>query len=164
MKANFHKLFSAGMILVVTAAMVLSGCKPEPQPQPTLSLNGNVARPLWEAPVIYDYTSSMSVLLKVDLLAQYPEEAKDFELKNEDMVAAFMGEACLGVASPENGLFFLYISGPDAAVEQENITLRYYSTHYKNIFVAENVFPYAINDRKGLPSQPFVPEFVLESK
>jgi len=152
----------------------LSGCKkqndepepqPEPQPQPTQNLNGNVSRPVWEAPSIYDYTSSMTVTLKVDLLAQYPEGAKDFELKNEDLVAAFVGETCLGVASPQDGLFFLYISGPDTAgEEQQNITLRYYSAHYKNLFVAENAFPFVNNEKPGTVSEPYIPKLLLASK
>ena len=113
MKAKLNRLFTAGMILFVAAAMVLSGCKkqndepepqPEPQPQPTQNLNGNVSRPVWEAPSIYDYTSSMTVTLKVDLLAQYPEGAKDFELKNEDLVAAFVGETCLGTVTMPNAV------------------------------------------------------------
>ena len=77
----------------------------------------------------------MTAVVKVDLKAQYPEKASDWQLNDNDLLAAFNGETCLGVASPKEGLFFLYIAGTEGAV-----TLRYYSAHYKNFFEAKDAF------------------------
>ena len=38
----------------------------------------------------------------------------------EDLLAAFAGETCLGVAEDVNGLYFIYIAGAEG-----DVTLRY---------------------------------------
>ena len=86
-----------------------AGCKDKNAPE---SFNGNVARPTWTAPGVSDITSSMTAVIKVDLKAQYPETAADWQPSVNDLLAAFSGETCLGVAQPQDGLFFLYIAAP----------------------------------------------------
>ena len=82
------------MVIALCALMcMVAGCKSDPQkdptnpdtpvtpvdpPSPTETLKGNIARPTWTTPTDYDYTSSMTAVLKVDLLAAYPELAKDY--------------------------------------------------------------------------------------
>ena len=132
--------------------LIVSGCKSDPQkdptnpvapdtpvdpPAPTETLKGDIARPTWMAPSDYDYTSSMTAVLKVDLLAAYPELAKDFVLQDKDLLAAFIGDKCLGVASPTDGLFYMYIVGSEGSV-----TLQYWSAFYSNTFVAKNAFDF----------------------
>ena len=71
-------------------------------------------------------------------------------------LAAFIGDNCVGVASPKEGLFFLYIAGTEGTV-----TLRYYSAHYKNLFEAKDVFAFKNDDHLGTVAEPFTPTFVV---
>ena len=134
-----------------------AGCKDKNAPE---SFNGNVARPTWTAPGVSDITSSMTAVIKVDLKAQYPETAADFVLDDNDLLAAFSGETCLGTASPQDGLFFLYIASPVTG-NPSSVTLRFYSSHYKNIFEAKDAFPYGNEETLGSPTTPLTPAFVV---
>ena len=105
-------------------------------------------------------TSSMTAVVKVDLATQYPDIAKDFVLNDNDLLAAFSDENCLGVAVPDDGLFFLYIGAPLNG-NPSSITLRYYSAYYKNLFEAKDAFPYVSDSRQGNADTPFLPAFVV---
>ncbi|MBQ7530793.1 MAG: hypothetical protein IJT12_03735 [Paludibacteraceae bacterium] len=73
------------------------------------------------------------------------------------MLAAFnsRSESCLGVASPKEGLFFLYIAGTEGAV-----TIRYYSAQYKNLFEAKDAFAFQNDAHLGTVAEPFIPTWV----
>ena len=43
-----------------------------------------------------------------------------------------------------------------------DVTLRYYSTHYKNLFVAADAFTFKNDDRLGTVAEPFIPIFAVE--
>ena len=133
-----------------------AGCKDKNAPE---SFNGNVARPTWTAPEVSDMSSSMTAVVKVDLKAQYPETAADFVLDNNDLLAAFSGETCLGTAQPQEGLFFLYIAAPVTG-NPSSVTLRYYCAHYKNLFEAKDAFRFINDDHLGTIAEPFKPAFV----
>ena len=141
-----------------------AGCKDKNAPE---SFNGNVARPTWTAPGVSDITSSMTAVIKVDLKAQYPETAADWQPSVNDLLAAFSGETCLGVAQPQDGLFFLYIasstssSASDPTSNSEAVTLRYYCAHYKNLFEAKDAFRFINDDHLGTIAEPFKPAFVV---
>ena len=161
-------------ILVLCALLLLAvGCKkeqnapeqqpqeqsqpqPQPDPEPTETLAGNVARPSWTAPDVYDMTSSMTALVKVDLKAQYPKLAADYKLDANDVLGAFSGDTCLGVGTIVDGLFFIYIDATEGAV-----TLRYWSAQYKNLFEAKDAFPYANESKIGTVAEPLVPAFTV---
>ena len=149
------------LIAVLTVLTVFAaGCKKE-EPETFIS---NVSRPTWTAPEASDITSSMTAVVKVDLAAQYPETAKDFVLEDNDLLAAFSGETCLGVVQPQEGLFFLYIAGPNDQSPMTNdqlVTLRYYSAHYKNLFEAKDAFPFRNDDHLGTVAEPLIPQFVV---
>ena len=146
------KLYFICMLAVV--ALCFAGCKDKNAPE---SFNGNVARPTWTNPTQYDYSSSMTAVVKVDLKAQYPDVAADFVLQSEDLLAAFSGETCVGVGSQlENGLFNLMIVDAEGA-----ITLRYYSAFYKNLFEAKDAFAFKNDGRVGSIDSPFIPAFVV---
>lgn len=153
--------------------LLLAGCKkeePKPQPQPDpqpqeQSLAGNVERPTWTTTDDYDYTSSMTAVISINLLDKYPEAAKDFVLNDNDLMAAFAGEECLGVAEQIDGLFYLYIAGPKEQESSVSVSLRYYSAHYKNLFVAADAFTFVNDAEQGTVNAPYVPAFVVaESK
>lgn len=150
---NCKKLFALCSLFLVLCS--LTGCKDKGKDPE--SLFGNAARPTWTVATDYDFASSMTAVIRVDLTAQYPSSAKDFVLKDDDLLAAFSGDRCLGVASPQDGLFYLYVTGADGEV-----SLRYYSAYYTNIFLAKDAFPYQNDTQLGLVSAPFVPQFVLE--
>ena len=153
--------------MLAVVALCFAGCKkdkndPEQQTQPqqTETLAGNVARPTWTAPGVSDITSSMTAVIKVDLKAQYPETAADWQPSVNDLLAAFSGETCLGVAQPQDGLFFLYIAAPVTG-NPSSVTLRYYCAHYKNLFEAKDAFRFINDDHLGTIAEPFKPAFVV---
>ena len=143
-------------ILLCALLLLAAGCKKE-EPETFIS---DKARPTWTAPEVSDMTSSMTAVIKVDLKAQYPDIAADFVLDNNDLLAAFSGETCLGVAVPDDGLFYLYIGAPLNG-NPSSITLRYYSAHYKNLFEATDVFLYVSDSNQGSVDAPFLPAFVV---
>ena len=141
--------------MLAVVALCFAGCKDKKNEPETL--NGNVARPTWTAPTKYDYSSSMTAIVKVDLKAQYPDMAADFVLQSKDLLAAFAGGKCVGVGSQlENGLFNLMIVDAEGAV-----TLRYYSAHYNNLFEAKDAFVFRNDGRLGTIDKPYVPAFVV---
>ena len=144
--------------MLAVVALCFAGCKKDTNAPETF--NGNVARPTWTAPEVSDMSSSMTAVVKVDLKAQYPETAADFVLDNNDLLAAFSGETCLGTAQPQEGLFFLYIAAPVTG-NPSSVTLRYYSAHYKNLFEAVNAFPFVNDTQQGTTAEPFKPAFVV---
>jgi len=143
-------------ILLCALLLLAAGCKKE-EPETFVS---NVSRPTWTAPEVTDMTSSMTAVIKVDLAAQYPDVAADFVLDDNDLIAAFSGETCLGVAQPQDGLFFLYIAAPVTG-NPSSVTLRYYSAHYKNLFEAKDAFPFRNDDHLGTVAEPLIPAFVV---
>ena len=144
------------LVLCTLFLCTLVGCKDKNAPE---SFNGNVARPAWTTSSNHDFTSSMTAVIKVDLATQYPDIAADFVLMENDLLAAFSGETCLGVASPNEGSFYLYIGAP-VGVTPTSVTLRYYSAHYKNLFEAKDAFPYVSDTQQGNADEPFIPAFV----
>lgn len=144
-------------VVAVLMAVLFTACETKPvNPEPE-TLYGNVAKPQWADTSSYDYSSSMTAIIKVDLAARYPALAKDFVLDEKDVLAAFSGDKCIGVAKVTQGIFFLYVTGTDGAV-----TLRYYSGHYSNLFVVKDAFVYQNDLIVGSYSKPFTPVFELE--
>ena len=141
------------MVALMTGMMMLTGCDKKEPVGP--SLNGDVPRPAWTSPSEYDYTSSMTAVVKVTNLNG--QVINDSVVKAEDVLAAFSGETCLGVAEYRDGLFFLFVTATDG-----DVTLRYWSKHYTNLFEAKDAFPYVNDTQKGTPSAPFTPSFVTK--
>jgi len=140
--------------MLAVVAICFAGCNDKNEPE---SFHGDKARPTWTAPTQYDYSSSMTAVVKVDLKALYPSRAADFVLDNNDLLAAFAGETCVGVGSQlENGLFNLMVVDAEGAV-----TLRYYSAFYKNLFEAKDAFIFKNDGRLGTIAEPFIPYLVV---
>ena len=154
MKKSFiFALCSLSMVLLV----LFSGCKNKEQDPETFV--SDKTRPVWTAPEKSDITSSMTAVVKVDLKAQYPNIAADFALNENDLLGAFAGEQCLGVATVQEGYFFLYINSP--AESSSQVTLRYYSAFYKNLFEAKDAFPFKNDDILGTIADPYIPALVV---
>ena len=152
------------LMIIASCALLLlaAGCKEQNKPETFAS---DQPRPTWATLANYDYTSSMTAVVKVDLKAQYPDQAADFVIKDDDLLAAFSGETCLGVASPQDGLFYLYVAEPmtndQSQMTNQLVTLRYYSAYYKNLFIAVDAFPFRNDDHLGTVAEPFTPTFVV---
>ena len=144
------------LVLCTLTLCTLVGCKKDKEAEPE-TFNGNVAAPTWTAPSGYDYNSTMSAVIKVDLKAQYPAIAANWKSSENDLLAAFAGDQLVGLGNQiEAGLYNLMIV--DA---EDEITLRYYSVYYKNLFEAKDAFLYHKDDRLGTPDSPFVPAWVV---
>ena len=99
-------------ILLCALLLFAAGCKKDKGNDPVNpqeSLNGNVARPAWTAVEVPDMTSSMTAVVKVANLNG--QMVSDQIVNEDDLLAAFSGETCLGTVSPQDGLFFLFIAG-----------------------------------------------------
>ena len=102
----------------------------------------------------------MTSVIKVDLQSNYPESAKDWVLSPDDRLAAFIGDECCGVIEPMDGLFFLYITEPEGTTETQ-VSLRYYSAYFKNLFEAKNVFVFQNDSHQGSVTTPLTPTFTV---
>lgn len=156
-----RRIFSLCAVFCILSVLTvfMAACDKKNDPTPTVTeqdLYGNAARPTWTVPEDYDYSSSMTAVIKVENLCGLI--VKDSVVKNDDLLAAFVGEECRGVATYDDGLFFLYIAGPGDAV-----TLRYYSAHYTNLFVTEPI-PFVNDHQLGSVSSPYKPAFVIATK
>jgi len=150
------------MALVCVGMCALVACKDskkEPatpdQPQ-TEDIYGNKSCPAWVVSNDYDYTTSMTAVIKVGTLNG--KTIGESDIKVGDVMAAFSGDKCLGVDTlKEESIFYLYIIGAEG-----DVTLRYYSSHYKNIFEQEAAFPFKNDDSRGTFSDPFKTTMVVK--
>ena len=148
-------------LLLLAAVLCFASCddKNKPTPTPTeQDLYGNAARPTWTAIEVPDMTASMTAVIKVQKLEGII--VNDSIGNKDDLIAAFSGETCLGVAqyNEETKLFFLFIAG---LTDNTNaVTLRYFSAHYKNLFEAKDAFRFANDTQLGSPAEPYIPAFV----
>lgn len=164
-------------VIVAIMTLMLASCniseppdKPNEKetPNDTVKLGGNVQVPTWAVDSNYDYSTSMTAIVKVDLTINYAL-AVDGEGKlvdsniidSNDLLAAFIGNTCVGVANPTEGLFYLYINDDNSAEAVKNISLRYYSAKLQNMFEAKDVLVFKNDDRIGTVSEPFTPAFTL---
>lgn len=156
---------------LMCAVMLLAACKqkeepkpdPQPDPQPEVeSIASDKSAPTWAAPSEYDMTASMTAIIRVDLSMTYSAEqiqAGNYQLSENDVLAAFSGETCLGVAEQIDGLFYLYITSPS---DDSQVKFRYYSATLKNNFVSRESVPFSNDSSLGTVSSPYTPEFEVE--
>ena len=77
-----------------------------------------------------------------------------------DMLAAFMGDDCGGIADYIDGLYYLYISpSANGGSVLANVQLRFYSPDLKRVFVSKQTFPFVNDGNQGSVSAPFTPEW-----
>jgi len=148
------KLFA---LISCTLLLLAAGCNPNP-PQPENPLKGELSAPNWQAPTDYDFGSSMTAVVKVDLTLSFPGQTEDWTLTPDDELAAFMDDKCCGVGDLQEGLFWLYITEPDTPASSA-VSLRYYSKHYSNIFEAKDVFVFVNDSHEGSVAAPVTPFF-----
>lgn len=125
-------------------------------------LVGDVSKPAWTDPENYDYSSSMTAIVKVDMSGTYSAaqlQTVGYQMTADDMLAAFSGNTCLGVGEwqEDQKAFWLYIAGPESS---DRVTLKYYSSVFKHIYAAEPI-PYQNDGEIGTPSQPYTPSWAI---
>ena len=150
-----NRLFIAGLIAIT---VLFAACDKKDDPTPEKNLYGDIARPAWTAPANPDPNVSMTAVIAVQKLAGV--NIPDSVVSANDVLAAFSGETCLGIAKYEEGLFFLYIASPVTG-NPSSVTLRYYSAHYTNLFIAADAFPFVNDTQQGTTAEPFKPAFVV---
>ena len=158
MKSMMSQVKKISKITLCALLFLAAGCKDQNRPS---SLYGNTEQPSWTASENYDMTTSMTAVVKVDLSSTYTEEqltAAGFQVDEKDILAAFSGESCLGAAVPQDGLFYLYICAP---ADGGDVTLRYYSSVLKNIFIAAP-FSFSNDMQLGSVAMPYTPRWATE--
>ena len=134
-----------------------AGCKGKEEPVP---FEGNVPPPQWTLTNNYDMSSSMTVIVKVDLALTYKTQVKytGWQIAENDLLAAFDGENCIGIAQADNDLFFLYVTPPLNGTE---VKLAYYSAQLKNLFYAQQTITFRNDDIIGTVSDPVTPQWTV---
>ena len=141
-------------IILCALLLLAAGCKPKEEPvDPQKALYGNVARPTWTVSEDYDYSSSMTAVITIETLNG--QILNDSIVNKDDLLAAFIGEECRGIATYDSGLFYLYVAGPG-----ETVTLQFWSAHYKNLFAAEPI-PFVNDTQLGSTAEPYKPNWVV---
>ena len=177
MKSMMSQVKNYSIIFLCTLLLFAAGCKkedqnapeqqqPQEQTQPTdpvtppvETIAGNVAQPNWQLPADYDMTSSLTAIVKVDLALSFKaEQLAGWKLAEGDKLAAFDGDQCLGLASPKDGLFMLYVTAPQ---EGHPVSLKYYSAAVKNLFAATETIVYKNDEVLGSIAQPYTPNWVI---
>lgn len=143
MKLEVRNIRLTGVVVCTLCLCALFGCKDKNKPD---SRYGEVEKPSWNIPSDYDYTSSMTAIIRVDSM----------ESSADDMLAAFSGEKCYGIAEYKDGLFYLYIAGGG----ESTVMLKLWSAHYKNIFVSSPI-PYENDSQLGTVAALYVPVFTV---
>ncbi|MBR6140869.1 MAG: hypothetical protein IKQ37_03790 [Bacteroidaceae bacterium] len=169
MKLNIYNLLTLAACGLLLA---FSSCKggDDTIPGPSSSqggMVGNKEKPAWQNPTDQDMPFSMTAIIRVNLSISYPQQMaaiSESSLSGQipgqnDLLAAFSGDKCLGVAQYIDGLFFLYIARPPQGADQA-IDIYYYSATLKNIFVAQKACTFVADDCKGSVSAPLEPSFL----
>lgn len=153
---NCKALALCALLLFVVSCKKDSKDEPSPAPQ---SITGNVSTPSWAVSDDYDMTSSMTVIASVDLSLNYADQVQStgWTVEEDDLLAAFDGNQCIGMAKPSEGLFYLYVTAPSNGSE---VTLKYYSAKLKNLFEHKDAFPYLNDKCLGTVAEPYIPAFV----
>ena len=103
-------------------------------------------------------TQSITVIASVDLSLTYADQVQStgWTVEEDDLLAAFDGNQCIGMEKPSKGLFYLYVTPPSNGSE---VTLMYYSAKLKNLFTASTTLTYGNDAIIGSVSAPYAPQW-----
>ena len=152
MKNMMSLVRNCNLLLLSILLLSVAGCKKgvnEPQ-----TIHGNQPRPSWVVTDESNLQSSVTATIKVTTLNG--QAIDDTMVGADDLLAAFIGEKCVGIAEYKDGLFYLYLSA-----EEGTVTLRYYSAYYTNLFEVKDAFVYRNNASIGTVSEPYCPQWVV---
>ena len=152
MKNMMSLVRNCKLLLLSILLLSVAGCKKDVnEPQ---TIHGNQPRPSWVVTDESNLQSSMTAIIKVTTLNG--QAIDDTMVGADDLLAAFIGEECVGIAEYKDGLFYLYLSA-----EEGIVTLRYYSAYYTNLFEVKDAFVYRNNASIGTVSEPYCPQWVV---
>ncbi len=164
MKNMMSLVRNCNLLLLSILLLSVAGCKKdvnEPQTVPVpvpateeQTIHGNQPRPSWVVTDESNLLSSMTAIIKVTTLNG--QAIDDTMVGADDLLAAFIGENCVGIAEYKDGLFYLYLSA-----EEGTVTLRYYSAYYTNLFEVKDAFVYRNNASIGTVAEPYCPQWVV---
>ena len=164
MKNMMSLVRNCNLLLLSILLLSVAGCKKDvnepqtvPVPVPATEeqmIHGNQPRPSWVVTDESNLQSSMTAIIKVTTLNG--QAIDDTMVGADDLLAAFIGEKCVGIAEYKDGLFYLYLSA-----EEGTVTLRYYSAYYTNLFEVKDAFVYRNNASIGTVSEPYCPQWVV---
>ena len=151
------------LLLLSILLLSVAGCKKgvnEPQ-----TIHGNQPRPSWVVTDESNLQSSVTATIKVTTLNG--QAIDDTMVGADDLLAAFIGEECVGIMGNEccgvatyiDGLYHLYISPATEAGGE--VQLRFYSPDLKRIFEATETIPYSNDTNKGTIADPYTPEWTV---
>ena len=152
MKNMMSLVRNCKLLLLSILLLSVAGCKKDVnEPQ---TIHGNQPRPSWVVTDESNLQSSVTATIKVSTLNG--QAIDDTMVGADDLLAAFIGEECVGIAEYKDGLFYLYLSA-----EEGIVTLRYYSAYYTNLFEVKDAFVYRNNASIGTVSEPYCPQWVV---
>ena len=152
MKNMMSLVRNCKLLLLSILLLSVAGCKKDVnEPQ---TIHGNQPRPSWVVTDESNLQSSVTATIKVTTLNG--QAIDDTMVGADDLLAAFIGENCVGIAEYKDGLFYLYLSA-----EEGTVTLRYYSAYYTNLFEVKDAFVYRNNASIGTVSEPYCPQWVV---
>lgn len=151
-----NTLFKTILFFATTIAfgVIISACKPTNQPDMQHD------RPAWAAVDTTDLESTMTI---TGVLPTTLASTAD----STDMVAAFAGNDCWGVTHiryvNDQAYFFLFVNRPRSNADSfPLLTLRYYSTKTRYIYVEKNVCNFAVDAIEGTVEEPLSPSFATK--
>lgn len=152
MKNMMSLVRNCNLLLLSILLLSVAGCKKDVnEPQ---TVHGNQPRPSWVVTDESNLQSSMTAIIKVTTLNG--QAIDNTMVGADDLLAAFIGEECVGIAEYKDGLFYLYLSA-----EEGTVTLRYYSAYYTNLFEVKDAFVYRNDASIGTVSEPYCPQWVV---
>lgn len=160
MKLQMKELRLLCLMIVAAMSMFVTSCKNKDKDPD--SIVGDVSKPAWTEPENYDYSSSMTAIVTVDMTTAYTAAQLNevgYQSSDNDVLAAFCGNTCLGLGEfdKDHNVYWLYISAPDSG---DQVTLMYYSAVLRHIYAAEP-FQYQSDGNRGTIEQPYTPKWVL---
>lgn len=160
MKTTVFSVQNIAKTALFVLLLLVVGCNNSEEPEQ--SIVGYQAKPEWKVSQDYDMSSSMTMIVKVDMTSVYTDQQLSevrFEVKDNDIMAAYADAVCLGLDTLIDGLNHIYVGATSEGVE--SFRLKYYSSVLKHIYVSESI-PYEVQGHKGTIGTPFVPKWTIE--
>ncbi len=138
-------------IAAVALGAIFHACEPIEEPI------ARHDRPTWAVADTTDLESTMTIT------GVLPAALAD-NADTADMVAAFAGNDCWGLTNiryvNDQAYFFLFVNRPRSNADSfPLLTLRYYSTKMRYIYVEKEVCTFAVDAMIGTIDTPFTPKF-----
>lgn len=102
-------------------------------------------RPTWTVPDMHIYPASMTAIIR---MSDYIQPS----ISSADLLGAFIGEECRGIASYRNGIYLIQIKGDPS--EMRNVEFRYYCDATKELFISADKIAFESDITLGTVDNP----------